>query len=258
MARKQTESIVLRSFDIGEQDKIIIFFAKDVGIFKGVAKGARKFGNRFGSSLEPMSHVNVFYYEKENRELVTVSNCDLIESFFDIQNDLDTSFTLSYFAELIEEFFPLRSKDDTLFRLLLTSLQSLKTGADLDLTSAYFEAWFLKLSGILPDFKKCKKCREAIVSVSWLSHNKDGVFCDRCVPQGKDEISPEINVILDWIRKNPPPKDGEQLFSPNHIAAIREVMQRILIFHMERKPKSLSLLSKNSEQKRVTNNKTKS
>ena len=98
MSRKQSEAIVLRSLDIGEQDKIIIFFSKDMGIFKGVAKGARKFGNRFGSSLESMSHVIVFYYEKENRELVTVSNCDLVESFFDIQNDLNTSFTLSYFA----------------------------------------------------------------------------------------------------------------------------------------------------------------
>jgi DNA repair protein RecO (recombination protein O) len=235
MALYQTESIVLRSFDIGEQDKIIVFFAKDVGIFKGVAKGARKFGNRFGSSLEPMSHVKVFYYEKENRDLVTVSNCDLIESFFDIQNDLDTSFTLSYFAELIEEFFPLRSKEDTLFRLLLSALQSLKAGADLDLTSAYFEAWFLKLSGILPDFKRCKKCREAISSVSWLSRNKDGVFCNRCIPQGKDEISPEINAVLDWIRKNPPPKAKEYLFGSKQVAEVREVMQRILVFHMERK-----------------------
>jgi DNA repair protein RecO (recombination protein O) len=250
MARKQSESIVLRSFDIGEQDKLIVFFAKDVGIFKGVAKGARKFGNRFGSSFEPMSHINVFYYEKENRELVTVSDSDLIESYFDIQNDLDISFTLSYFAELIEEFFPLRSKDDMLFRLLLSMLQSLKAGADLDFTSAYFEAWFLKLSGILPDFGKCKKCREAISSVSWLSHNKDGVFCDRCVPQGKDEISPEINALLGWMRKNPPPKDKEQPFESKHIASIREVMQTILVFHMERKPKALSFLHKRSEIKK--------
>lgn len=244
MARRQSESIVLKSFDTGEQDKIIVFFSKDVGIFKGVAKGARKFGNRFGSSLEPMSHVDVFYYEKENRELVTVSDCDIIESFFDIQNDLETSFTLSYFAELIEEFFPLQSKDDTLYRLLLSTLRSLKAGSDLDFTSAYFEAWFLKLSGILPDFKRCKKCREAISSVSWLSHNKDGVFCNRCVPQGKDEISPEINTLLDWMRKNPPPRANDSPFEPEHIAAMREVMQRILIFHMERKPRALSLLHK--------------
>jgi DNA repair protein RecO (recombination protein O) len=67
------------------------------------------------------------------------------------------------------------------------------------------------------------------------------------VPQGKDEISPEINTILNWIRKNPPLKDEELPFESAHVAAIREVMQRILVFHMERKPKSLSVLQRGSD-----------
>ena len=101
MPLEQSEAIVLRTFNVGEQDKIVVFFTQDKGVIKGVAKGARKFGNRFGSSLEPMSHVKVFYYEKERRDLVTVSNCDLLESFFEIQNVLKTSFTLSYFIHLL-------------------------------------------------------------------------------------------------------------------------------------------------------------
>ena len=119
MARKQSEAFVLRSFDVGEQDKIVVLFARDIGIFRGIANGARKFGNRFGSSLEPLSLIKVYYYEREGKDLVTISNCDLIESFFEIQNDLETTYSLSYFVELIEEFYPARSKDDTLFRLLL-------------------------------------------------------------------------------------------------------------------------------------------
>jgi DNA repair protein RecO (recombination protein O) len=85
MPRHQSESIILRTFPIAEQDKLVVFFGRQRGIFKGVAKGARKFSNRFGSSLEPMSHVTAFYYEKEGRELVTVSGCDLLESFFELQ-----------------------------------------------------------------------------------------------------------------------------------------------------------------------------
>jgi len=125
MPREQTEAIILRTFNYGEQDKIVAFFSRDRGIIKGVAKGARKFGNRFGSSLEPLSLVKIYYYEKERKDLVTISGCDLIESFFDIQNDPDTSFTMSYFAELIEEFSPTRAKDDTLYRLLLSILHAL-------------------------------------------------------------------------------------------------------------------------------------
>ena len=71
--------------NVGDQDKIAVFFCREKGVIRGVAKGARKFGNRFGSSLEPMSVVRVFYYEKERRDLITVSGCDLLESFFEIQ-----------------------------------------------------------------------------------------------------------------------------------------------------------------------------
>ncbi len=244
MARKQSEAFALRSFNVGEQDKIVVLFSKDIGIFKGIAKGARKFSNRFGSSLEPMSLVKVYYYEKEGKDLVTISNCDLTESFFEIQKDLETSFTLSYFVELIEEFYPARSKDDTLFRLLLSVLQSLKAGADLNFVSAYFEAWFLKLNGIQPDFRNCRKCKEAINTLSWLSPKKDGVYCHRCVPQGKDEIIPEIITFLDWIKKNPPPKNKEYPLSAEQVASLRKVLRRIFVFHMEREPKSLQHLSK--------------
>ena len=109
---------------------IVVFLTRDKGVLRGVAKGARKFANRFGSSLEPMSVVRAFYYEKERKDLVTVSNCDLLESFFDVQKDLKVSFTLSYFAELIEEFSPVRSGDDVLFRLLLSILRCLAAGGD--------------------------------------------------------------------------------------------------------------------------------
>jgi DNA repair protein RecO (recombination protein O) len=244
MARKQSEAFVLRTFEVGEQDKIVVLFSRDVGLFKGIAKGARKFGNRFGSSLESMSLINVYYYEKEGRDLVTIGNCDLVESFFEIQKDLEISITLSYFVELMEEFYPARSKDDTLFRLLLSVLRSLKAGADLDFVSAYFEAWFMKLNGIQPDFRKCRKCREAISAISWLSPRKDGVYCQQCVPQGKDEIIPEIITFLEWIKKNPPPKDKNYPLSTEQVTSVRKVLRRIFVFHMEREPKSLQQFTK--------------
>jgi len=148
----QSEAIVLRSFNVGEQDKIVAFFSRDKGLLRGMAKGARKFGNRFGSSLEQMSLVRVFYYEKERKDLVTVSQCDLLESFFDVPKDFRTSCTLSYFAELVEEFFPARAKEEVLFRLFLSVLRAIKAGGDIDFLSRYFEAWILQINGLLPDF----------------------------------------------------------------------------------------------------------
>ena len=134
MALDQTEAVILRSTAFSDQDKIVTFFSRDKGLVRGVAKGARKFGNRFGSLLEPMTFVTVFYYEKERKELVTISGCDLIESFFDIQKDPPTAVTLAYFSELVEEFFPARAHEELIFRLLLATLRALK-----DLGRIYLE-----------------------------------------------------------------------------------------------------------------------
>jgi len=240
MPRAQSEAIILRTYNIGEQDRLVVLFTRDFGIIKGVAKGARKFKSRFGSSLEPMSLVNAFYYEKEAKELVTISNCDLLESFFEIQTNFDISVGLSYFAELCQEFFPARAKDDRLFRLLLACLQALKAGADFSFAGAYFEAWFLKIGGVMPNFRTCRKCRQPASQGGWLNPRRDGVMCPQCARERKEAVCPELNDFLDWTRKNPPSAAAEASFSPQQIESIRKTFRAIVLHHMERIPKSIS------------------
>lgn len=242
MSLQQSEAFILRSFNVGEQDKIVVFFSRDKGIMRGIAKGARKFDNRFGSSLEPLSLVKIFYYEKERKDLVTVSNCDILESFFDIQKDLKTNYTLSYFAELIEGFFPARAQEDLLFRLLLSVLHSVEGKGDLDFIISYFEAWLLKINGVLPDLEKCKKCFKPIKNSGWLSPKKDGFFCRRCATYKKEKVTPVLGSFLRWIKKNPPPKKGVLPFSAPEIEAIRKILEDIIIFHLEIEPKTLPYL----------------
>lgn len=235
----QAEAIVLRTVPIGDQDKIVVLLTRDKGLIRGVAKGARKFGNRFGSALEPMSHVTAFYYEKERRELVTVSSCDLIESFFEVQADLKTSLTLTYFAELIEEFLPARAREDIVFRLLLSVLQALKRKSDLAVVTRYFEAWFLQVNGYLPDVRRCKGCRKALDGPGWLAPKKDGVYCDACAPARKEEVKPNLGRFMHWVRKNPPSKAEECPFTPADLKSIRKGLQAMIVYHLEREPKSL-------------------
>ena len=242
MPLERSEAYILRTFHLGEQDKIVVFFAKNKGIVKGVAKGARKFGNRFGSGLEPLSHVKLHYYEKENKDLVVLNSCDIIESNFDLQRDVERAFLLSYFSELIEEFFPSGEKDDVLFRLLDSILAAMKAGGDLDFLGGYFEAWILKINGFLPTFKKCRRCRKEITDPAWLSPNKEGVYCQECALHKNEEIHPELNEFLNWVRTNPPPGQGELPVEQGKLKPIRKILQRIIVYHMEREPKSLRFI----------------
>jgi DNA repair protein RecO (recombination protein O) len=242
MPTDQAEAIVLRTYPVGDQDKIVTLFCREKGLLRGVAKGARKFGNRFGCSLEPLTHVRAFYYEKERRDLVTVSQCDILQSFFDSQRDFPTSCTLAYFAELIEEFFPSRAKEEVVFRLLLSTLQAIQAGGDLGLLSRYFEAWFLQIGGLLPDLRRCKKCRKRPAEGGWLSPKMDGIYCPECAPLKKEPVSPAIAGFLDWVQKNPPPCKSEPLFAAEELEAIGKTLQALIVYHLEREPKSLHLL----------------
>ena len=238
----QSEAVILRTYPIGEQDKLVVVFSRERGVIKGVAKGARKFANRFGSTLEPMSRVRAFYYEKERLELVTISNCDLIESYFDVQKDLDVACALSYFAELIVEFSPSLACDDVLYRLLLTLLQGFKERGEVRLLSRYFESWFLRINGWLPEFRRCKSCRKEIAGEGWLAPRRDGVYCANCAHERRDAVGPEAAAFTAWAKKSSPLAAPDPPFAPAALDAVGRTHQAIICFHLEKEPRTLRFI----------------
>ena len=64
------DALVLRTYKLGEADRIVVFLTRDRGKKRGVAKGARRPRSRFTGALEPLTEVSVAYFEKERRELV--------------------------------------------------------------------------------------------------------------------------------------------------------------------------------------------
>ncbi len=87
MALIETEAIVLRTYDLGDADKIVVTLTQHHGLVRGVAKGAKRLKSKFGGTLEPFSIVLVTYLQKEERELVTIQHIELIRSFFKIASE---------------------------------------------------------------------------------------------------------------------------------------------------------------------------
>ena len=51
--------MVLRTWKLGEADRIISLFTRGHGKVRAVAKGIRRTGSKFGARLEPFGHVDV-------------------------------------------------------------------------------------------------------------------------------------------------------------------------------------------------------
>ena len=78
---------------------------------------------------------------------------------------------------------------------------------------------------------------------AWLSQKKEGVYCTSCAFHKKEEIHPELNEFLEWVKKNPPPKETTLPIDREKLKTIRKTLQGIIVYHMEREPKSLRFIS---------------
>ena len=65
-----SDALILRTYKLGESDRIVVFLTRDRGKKRGVAKNARQSRRRFGGALEPMTVGRVGYKERERRDLV--------------------------------------------------------------------------------------------------------------------------------------------------------------------------------------------
>ena len=102
MPARETEAIILRTFPLGEADRLVSFLGRASGRVRGVAGGARRVRNRYGSTLEVLSHVQIWYVEKETRELVRIQQCELLESFHKAQSNYELSTGLAVISEAAE------------------------------------------------------------------------------------------------------------------------------------------------------------
>src|SRR2546421_5354904 len=159
MASFETEALVLRTYNFGEADKIVVCLTRTAGLIRGVAKGCRRLKSRFGAALEPFTLANVTYYQKEHQELVSLSQVEIVKSHFNLSSNAETLAGLAYMGDLVIEFSPPYEPNERLFRMVKACLDAIsESQPDLQVILRYFEIWLLKLEGYLPDIRHCGEC----------------------------------------------------------------------------------------------------
>jgi DNA repair protein RecO (recombination protein O) len=207
MGLTETDAIVLRTIKLGEADKIATFLTSQEGVVRGVARGARRLKSKYGASLEPFTLIRLTFFEKEARELVSITQAEITRSYFELTRDDAVFVQLEYLAGLILEFAPLRAPDERFYRMLRACLEALaKSPGEVAWVSRYCEVWTLKLAGFLPDLAQCGTCRKPLSRESGGGALNSGssVECQRCANARGIAISPEALSLVNGALKTPP------------------------------------------------------
>jgi DNA repair protein RecO (recombination protein O) len=204
------DALILRTYKLGEADRIVVFLTRDRGKKRGVAKGARRTKSNFAGALEPLTHARVAYFEKERRELVNLNYSEASRSALS-SGTIEGLGCATYFAELIDEWAAESHEDERLYRLGVSMVEAIASGVPSEPLTRYFEYWLLSLQGVYPAGRVAS-------------------------------LSPEAQAFLAAARKTGPQELGGVAADRATLRELEALHRSIIATHLEREPRSIKVL----------------
>lgn len=177
MSLYRDRAVVLRSWKLGEADRIVSLHTHDHGKVRGVARGVRRTRSKFGARLEPLSHVAIQLYRGKG-ELDTITQVETIDRFTTLRADPDRFARAESMLEAVDQVAQDREPDRPLHVMLVRALRTL----DEHHTPLVVAAFFLKLlahEGVQPELDGCVACGSG-GSLEAIDFDDGGVRCRDC------------------------------------------------------------------------------
>lgn len=243
MPARETEAIILKTFALGEADRLVSFLGRTSGRMRGVAAGARRIKNRYGSTLELLAHVQLWYVERETRDLVRIQQAELLESFNKAQSDYELSTSLALVSETVELVLPEHEPSEPMFRLILLTVREVERRGNGILPLSYFAFWTVRLAGWLPRFDACADCGRAFgTKPAYQSSVFPGLYCDEHRRPGMKPVSNDARHLAEIFTKERLDKLDTALDSQSWARELREAALNWIEHHTERKLTTRELL----------------
>lgn len=227
--------IVLRTYKLGEADRIVVIITERHGKVRAVAKGVRKTRSKFGSRLEPMSHSALQLYE--GRELDVVTQAVGIDHFRPIREDLDRYGRAMSMLEAVDQMAMERESSSRHYQMLLGGLRTL-AAADSPVMLGAFYWKLLTEEGFGPHLDACSSCGEDAELVAF-DLNEGGTLCRSC--RSGFPLSLEALELMRMILGG---RLNEALAQPASPAAheVEQLATRAMEHHLERRLRSVGVV----------------
>lgn len=170
-------AVVLRTYKLGEADRIVVLMTKATGKVRAVGKGVRRTGSKFGSRLEPGSHILVQLHEGRG-ELDIVTQAETVEPFRRTREDLSRLSRAASLLEAVDQLAQNRAPTPRLYEMLVGGLRTIDE-RNPPLVGAAFFLKLLDAEGVAPQLDACVDCADEDGPFG-LALEAGGVRCRSC------------------------------------------------------------------------------
>jgi DNA repair protein RecO (recombination protein O) len=229
--------VVLRTYKLGESDRIIVLLTQGHGKVRAVAKGVRKTHSKFGARLEPMSHITLMLHEW--RELDIVNQVESVDSLAPMRADLDHMTRGLAVLEVVDQMSLDREPNPQLYRMLVGVLRTVAVNPSPLVVPAFF--WkLLTLEGVRPELDVCVHCGETEPLVAFdMDHG--GVLCRSC-RSGAPVSAPALHLMRMILGGQMNAALAEPTSSATH--EVNNHATRAIEHHIERRLKSVAVFER--------------
>jgi len=238
MAILKTSAVVLKTWKFGETSKIVSLLTRDFGKIRVMAKGARSPKSQFKGCLEPLSHINIVFYDKKTRDLQLLSKTDLVDAHVRFMGDM-TRTTLGFAAaELIDRAIIANEPQIKVFDLFADLLSAINRNSGfLEGLFWFFEGKFITLMGYKPTWETCLECGTSLgTKGGYFQPDSGGLLCPVCgAGRGGLKINPGSLEILYWLQRANPDEIPRLKPEPVHINEIRKMYDLYFKMHVDLK-----------------------
>lgn len=183
MSNYKTQAINIKSYNLGETDRIMVMYSRDHGIIRCVAKGAKKPASKLGGRMQALVANKLLIAKGKNLDIV--QQAELVDGFKELRNDISKLTYAMYAAEIINSFG--LENDTNSAEVYDIFFEGLK---NICLASAQYEVlWavlrfnilMLEELGYAIETETCVKCHEKVSSENlYFCGELGGVMCKAC------------------------------------------------------------------------------
>ena len=231
----RVEAFVLRHWDYGETDRMVVLYTHELGKLQALAKGARKPRSRKAGHLEPFTRLSLLLAKGHSFHFIT--QAETLDAYLPLRQDLNSLGLASYVLELIERFSYEGEENRALYQLAVQTLQRLIHSSQPNLVLRYFDIHLLDLVGFRPQLFHCVVCNNEIKPQDqYFSAYLGGVLCPQCgsAKNGVRFISMNGLKYLRHFQRSNFNEASRAVLSETLVRELENILHYYIIYQLER------------------------
>lgn len=232
MSTYNATAITLLAHKFKGSERIVVFFSLERGRVDARVSGVGKPGSRLAAAAEPLTLARLQFAEGKTMDRLT--QVEVIETFYNLRNDLRRLAFASYICELVARTTEQGHPEPEVFEALALTLNALQHTSQVDLVTWAFVLKYLCIMGIAPGFAQCVSCDTRLTGKVCYAPGAGGCLCPAChsSDNGMLDIEPQVRAVCDTLQRMPLERLDRIHLTPGISGQLAELLGRHVKYHL--------------------------